>query len=316
MNLTEAYAKEIEAVFAGAAEEIGRFPAPFDGKGQALLEAANPLRANAGTNLITFLLPFWLKESASADEGLCMDLSVGNVFAMLQFFLLDDVMDEGERLGRAKVTEALVLGQLLQESFRRYYGRRFGTDAPLWPYYREYLAAWASAVSQEGTSPADPRDPSGLAGKSALVKLCAAGMLALAGREDRLPALEEALDLVLATLQLSDDWADWREDLADENRNAFLTLAREKLAWPEGQPLDERAVKRAVYQADAVGELAGIVRAYGERLRALEGVPAVLLIFYDKIYEGLRRDAEQAEETVIRLALGGGLSYILSKKEK
>lgn len=126
--------------------------------------------------------------------------------------------------------------------------------------------------------------------------------------------MEEALDLVLATLQLSDDWADWREDLAEggERRNAFLTLVRRSLGLPSGEPLEERAVKRGIYHKSGLRELAGIAGSHRERLECIPEVPHALLAFHSDIVMGLEKDASEAEEWVERLAAGGGLSFLLS----
>ncbi|MBB6672047.1 hypothetical protein [Cohnella nanjingensis] len=316
MNWIEAYGSEIEAVFAHAAADAARFPAPFDRMGQALLAGCNPLNGREGTNMICFLLPCWLKEETGSPEALCRDLAAGNVFAMLHYFLLDDVMDGDAGPLALEARDALALGQLCHGVFRDYYGRYFDRESPLWPYDRRYLEEWAAAVSEERRRPADPRDPVRLARKSAPIKLCAAGMLILAGRLDRLPVIAEAIELVLATLQLSDDWADWRDDLAGAQANAFLALAREGTGLAPHEPLDERRVRQAIYRERALDRLADIVRTYGERLRCLPGAPVPLLEFHEAMHQGLLRDAAAAEEMVMSLATEGGFAYYLSNQVK
>lgn len=303
------YESEIEQLFVEAAAQVASFPAPLHEDGLALLAKINPANSDAGTNYITFLLPFWLKEQTASSNVLCMDLAVGNLFAMVHFFLLDDVMDVGARLDKLEARDSLVLGQLFQTLFHERYSRHFSADSLLWVYYRSYIADWALAVSQEGKGLADPYDPGQLARKSAPVKLCAAGLLLLSGQKARIPDLEEAIDLALATLQLSDDWADWRDDLADENCSAFLTLVRQRLSLPSEQPLDERRVKQAIFHVNCLNSLADITRDYGERLQAIPNVPAILVAFHGTISEGIRRDANAIEETTNKLASGGSLSH-------
>lgn len=314
MNLNENYKSEIKLIFDQAAEETALFPSPLKEMGLALLARFNPLQSGQGTSYITFLLPFWLKEQTASPEVLCRDLAVGNVFAMIHFFLLDDVMDAQTDMNKIDVRDSLVLGQLFQGLFQQRYGRHYPPSSPLWVYYRGYMEQWALAVSQEGESFADPRDPEQLARKAAPVKLCAAGMLLLSGQQSCMPGLEEAIDLVLATLQLSDNWADWRDDLIVERCNAFLTLARQRLALPSEQPLDERKVKQAIYRENSLDILADITQDYSERLKRIPNVPEILIVFHDYMTEGLRMDAVAVEEATYRLAYGGGLSYILSKK--
>ncbi|WP_256759392.1 class 1 isoprenoid biosynthesis enzyme [Cohnella sp. WQ 127256] len=315
--INEEYKSEIELIFAEAASEISQLPMPLNEQGLAMLAKFNPLQSDTGTNYICFLLPEWLKEQTASTERLCRDLAIGNVFAMLHYFLLDDVMDEGAGFHRAEVRSSLVLSQLLQDLFRQRYHRHLPVDSPFWVYYQSYIVDWASAVSQEGTQLAEPDDPGQLARKSAPVKLCVAGMLLLSGQQELIPDLEKAIDLVLATLQLSDDWVDWQGDLADEEKcNAFLTLVRQQLSLSPEQLLDERRVKQAIYHHSCLVRLAEIAEDYGERLKVIPNVPAVLIAFHDEMAKVIRSDASAVEETVNNLASGGGLSYFLASKEE
>lgn len=315
MRWSERYEQDIEHIFAEAVAETALFPEPFNEIGLTLLAKANPVGKREGTNYITFLLPFWLRERMTEfSEAVCRDLAVGNIYAMLHYFLMDDVMDVGGRLGKGEVRNALVLGQLYQGLFQQRYGRHFPAESPLWHNYRGYVETWGRAVSQEDKLPADPHDPERLAAKSAPVKLCAAGMLELSGGRAGLPELERAIDLVLATLQLADDWKDWREDLAEEeeNCNAFLTLARHQISLLQDQPLDERKVKQAIYRANVLDRLADIAENYGETLGNIPNIPPSLSEFQQSLTEEIRKDANLAEETTEKLASGGALSYFLS----
>ncbi|WP_372663339.1 hypothetical protein [Cohnella sp.] len=175
MNLNEDYEKEIKLIFSKAAAETDLFPAPLKEMGLVLLARFNPLQSCEGTSsYISFLLPFWLKEQTASSDVLCRDLAVGNVFAMIHYFLLDDVIDVGAGLNKAEVRDSLVLGQLFHDLFQQYYSIHFTAGSPLWKLYRSYMEDWALAVSQEGKIPADPLDPGQLARKAAPVKLCAA----------------------------------------------------------------------------------------------------------------------------------------------
>ncbi|QMV42001.1 hypothetical protein [Cohnella cholangitidis] len=318
MKWRDRYEKELAFLFAEAAAETARFPEPFNEIGLALLAKANPQDNSAGTNYITFLLPYWLKERiAESSDILCRDLAIGNIFAMLHYFLMDDVMDLGaESNNKVGVREALVLGQLYQVLFQQRYGRHFAAESPVWQDYRRYMEVWGVAVSQENKQSTNPYDPGRLAAKSAPVKLCAAAMLLSAGRRESLPELEAAIDLVLATLQLADDWKDWRDDLAEESCNAFLTLVRQRISLPPDQPLDERKVKQGIYRANALDHLLEISEGYGRRLVEISDVPLSLVDFQQTLTEEIRRDARLAEEMTFELASGGSLSYFLSKISK
>ncbi|MDG0811464.1 hypothetical protein [Cohnella rhizosphaerae] len=150
------------------------------------------------------------------------------------------------------------------------------------------------------------------------MKLGAAAVLLAAGLPEQIAPAEAAVELALASLQLSDDWADWRDDLPEEERsNAFLTLVRrESLAMPDDQPLQERLVLQAIYRKGALEQLASIVLGYGERLSALPNVAPGLTRFQQDIVAGILSDVQSARDTTEKLASGGGFSYFLSKMKE
>lgn len=302
MNETRAewmgrYEGEVARIFAEASSGFPALSASLAGLAATLLEKLNPVSSTgerAGIQL--YLLPPALV-AEGADRllgrgvpGSCHRQRIRDA----AFFLLDDAMDTAVAANAGETRRSLALGQICYEEFRRRYERYFPPDSPLWRRYETYLTDWATAVSEEGERLAEPTDPAALARKSAPVKLCAAGLLLLSGQTDRLPQMEEAVDLVLATLQLSDDWVDWREDLAEdgEKRNAFLTLVRRTLALPPEQLLDECAVNQAVYRKGCLNGLARIARDHHAALTKLANVPSALLSFMKKwswVLRGMRK---------------------------
>lgn len=311
MNAMEDYAEEIERIFAEAGSEIDGLPPGLRELGRTLLARCNPLAGEGGRNAIGYLLPYWVRERTGSPIALCRELAVGNILAMLHYFLLDDAMDGGKGRLAAGLRDSLALGQLLHGRFVRRYARVFPSDSALWEYNDKYTGEWASAVYGEVESPMDPHDPGPLARKAAPAKLCATALLLDAGRTAQIPEMEEAVDLALATLQLSDDWADWREDLPRQNGNGFLTVVRETLAIPSGEPLGEDAVKRAIYHRQAVDRLAGIAEGFAARLRSIPMAPASLIRFQGDIAQGIRGNALSIENATRSLADLGGLSQFL-----
>lgn len=315
MDWIDRYREEIAALFEEAARETVRYPPPLDQLGRAWVDRLNPA-LGARSNYIGYLLPYWVGEAVGIEPAVCRSLAAANIHALIHFFLLDDVIDTGPAMDKGDIRQGLVLGQLFQDAFRRGYASRYGSDSPLWGCYRRYMAEWASAIRDEAVRPADPDNPAQLAGKSAPVKLGAAGILLQAGRPERLPALEEAVDLTLATLQLSDDWADWQEDLSSGNDSAFLQLARRCLDLAPNEPLNEQLVKRAVYHRGCLERLAIIVEGYCERTALLADVPELLISFHRGLAAGIREDARSASEQTRQLLRGGGFDYFMSKLTK
>jgi len=314
MNHFELYRDEIAFIFAEASREIAVFPAGLSEIGQALLARSNPLHNGGGTNTISYLLPYWAGDQLGCPTERSRELAVGNIYAMLHFFLLDDVMDGGRGRVQADIRVVLALSQLLEGLFRQRYAACFQQDSQLWAHFQNYLQEWASAVYMEPKAPINPYDSRKLAGKAAPVKICATGQLILAGQPERIAEMEEAVDLALAILQLSDDMADWQEDLPiSSNPNAFLTHVRETLALPSDHALDEQTVKRAIYHHQAVDRLADLAEAYGERLQRISCAPRHLIDFQSAIAQEIRNEALAIEESTRRLATRGGLDYFLSQ---
>lgn len=314
MNELTNYGEEIEDVFAQAAATIAGFPPRLSDIGLAMLESQHPIRRRGRNNAICCLLPFWFRESCpSVSPQALSDFAVGNVFAMLHFGLLDDAMDG--QLGENKADEQsvapsalLALGQLLHSAFMARYLAHVPPSSSAWQRYSEYLQQWAAAVSTEGRTPADFADARALAGKAAPVKLTVAALLALDGGNgwNRLPAMERAVELSLATLQLADDWADWREDLTGNAfRNAFLTIVtRDWSNDANHPPLDERTVKQAIYRYEALSLLADQAETFGAALAESVEAPPPLLQFQRTVARGIRTDAETASKMTRQLASG------------
>jgi len=317
------YQDEIELIFAKAAEGIQTFPTGLRELGLALLERSYP-KSGGGTNAISFLLPYWYGEQIGSARELCRELAVGNLYAMLHFFLLDDAMDGGSvQDGAASrgtaytIREGLAVSQLLHGRFLASYQRHFTHDSPFWAYYHDYMEEWAAVVYTEAASPIDPHNPKQLAGKAAPVKLCAAALLIQMGLSERIPVAEQAIELVLAVLQLSDDWSDWSKDLNTEpNCNAFLSLVRDIVALSDEALIDEGMVKRAIYHKQGVEQFAVVAEGYMAELRQLPHVPSALITFQQAMVIGLREDARQIEKSILSLVSEGGFSHFLANSQK
>lgn len=307
-RLIDQYSDEIVRIFGEASAQLQTFPEELKEQALALLGGCYPLdrKDSEGPNMISYLLPYWVGETLGSPIELCRELAVGNVYGMLSFFLLDDVMDE-----KREVRRSLALSTLLNQRFLEAYQRCFSGNAQLWVCYNRYLAEWADAMYREVDEPMDPRDPGRLARKAAPVKLCAAALLLQAGRAQEIRVMETAIDLALAILQLSDDWIDWREDLPTAACNAFLVLLRENLQLEAGEVLDESMVKRSIYQEQALGGLATLAIDYADRLSAMKDAPPSLQVFASAIAQGLQSKANEIRDHYDSLLNDGGFSIYL-----
>ncbi|OXM14468.1 hypothetical protein [Paenibacillus herberti] len=308
--------REAGVIFAEARDGTAQCPEPLRDMLQKLIDRCDPSVREGGSNYMTYLLPIWVGEEAGIPASLSRDFAVGSVYMMLHYFLLDDVMDGEEMDFGPKAS--LAAGQLLHTMFVERYGRHFNGSAGLWNYYYSYTEQWSTAVSQEGIRQAEPRNAIGLALKSAPVKIGAAAAWLAAGKPERIPVAEQAVELALASLQLADDWADWQEDLTagEERSNAFLTLARRALDLPEEQQLTEKLVRRAIFHYDALDKLTVLIHDHRCSLSGLGEAPPGLVGFQQAVLEGVEADVQSIRQTASNLAAQGGFSHFVSNSLK
>ncbi|SFS67178.1 hypothetical protein [Paenibacillus sp. BC26] len=308
MSWRSDYEQELVYVFREAERLIDAFPAPLNDKGRDYLQAFNPLNPSGTKNHICYLLPYWMQPITELDSQRYRDLSLANVFVMLYFFIQDDLMDTAP----SDWKEQLALGNLFHLSMMDLYRSLFDSSSPFWSYYRAYVTDWSMAVAYE--SPSVSLSPAKLAQKAAPVKLASTGALLLAGRRELEPAVSEAVDLVLATLQMSDDWSDWEEDFDLHNANSLIgMIASEKAASPS--LITKTDIRNAIYIDGALSRYSKLTQANGDALTRLELALPHLAAFQSHLADKLTEAGEQLSQTKKQL-LGGGFAYWLSHNKR
>ncbi|RJG25624.1 methionine synthase I [Paenibacillus thiaminolyticus] len=311
MEWFDDYKKDMEAIFTEAARLISSFPAPLQEMGLHYLEKSNPLLTES-SNYICYLLPFWLQEATGAERSDCRRLGLAGVFMMLHYCLLDDVMDSPEQGGWHKT---LALGHLCYIEYERVYRELFPACSPFWHDFNRYSAEWAEAVSMELEHDFFLSDRIRVAHKASPVKLSAVGAAFLGGAEHLLPEITAAVEIVLVTLQMSDDTEDWEEDLQEGSYNCLLSWIRSMKNRPPGAPLMPDEVRQAITVSDALQGYAAIAAENHARLQQLSFASPHLLAFHQAMVDSLRQEAEYIYEERNKL-MSGGFSYILSNLEK
>jgi hypothetical protein len=310
MNWFTDYEAELRDVFRDAEQMIGGFPPPLHDRGLAYLYKFHPYKEGSTKNYICYLLPFWLKELDGVNERTCRDMALAGVFVMLHFFVEDDLMDTAP----AEWKEQLALAHMFQLEFVTIYNRSFAADSPFWPHYRQYMTEWASGVAVERGADDYFLNPVRIAHKASPVKLASAGVLVQAGMEKIVPHVSDAVDRVLITLQMTDDRADWEEDLQLGSANGLLAYIRREKGLGEDVLLDREAVLSFIH---IQGGLAGYARMAEERHGLLfdggETTIRHLSDFHLFLISGLQREAAEMEQMKNRL-LQGGFYYWMSKE--
>lgn len=119
--------------------------------------------------------------------------------------------------------EKLPLANLLYVEFLNIYRILFPEPSAFWILFNRYIMEWADSVSNENTSDYFLNDRVKIAYKASPLKLSSTAALLMSGKSDLVPQAEELIHSVLLTLQMLDDYEDWKEDLSAGNYNCLLS---------------------------------------------------------------------------------------------
>lgn len=310
MNWLTRFEQDLSIAFDDAERIIAEMPEKFRNQAADYLDRFRILNKAGSTNYICYLLAYWLQETAKAKPEDSRRFTVAMIFVMMHYHLIDEVMDDPEARDQRK----LPLANLLQLEFWKIYSGYYPASSPFWDSYRKYTAEWAEAVAFENQSDFFQEDPVRIAHKASPVKLTVAGMLMLNGQEGLLPAFEKAVDLVLVTLQMLDDWEDWEKDIREGSYNALISEVQRELQIPRDRRPNPEEIKHALHVRD-------ILFAYAERTdhnaAALDQTAPMLthlIEFHEYLRQSLQQGARSLREERELLAQGG-LMYWLSKNK-
>ncbi|MGV2686962.1 hypothetical protein GNF82_22135, partial [Clostridium perfringens] len=121
---------------------------------------------------------------------------------------------------------------------------------------------------------------------------------------------------VLLTVQMMDDWTDWKQDLADGSYNCLLSLIKSELGRPHDANLPLPEVQEAIYINNMMKPYADIAAATHTHLLSIDIDAPHLISFHQTLVDELQTEANHIENSKETLSYGG-LNYylsILSKK--
>lgn len=303
------FENEITQVFMESQRIVATFPPPLSEKRLLYLKKFDARQEDSSKNYICYLLPFWLKELTPLKEEDYIQLSVGNVFAMLYFFIQDDIMDSTTTIDRDQIP----LANLLQLHFFEIYRSYFPSDSPFWAYFHQYIIEWTDSVSNENTQDYFQTNLIMMARKASPLKLSSTGALILSGQAHLISMLSDFIDHVLITLQMADDWIDWEEDWEEGNYNGLLSMIKAENNREE--PLSVDQIKNAIYVKSVMKRYTEIAIANLTYIQQLQLDVPHLASFHTTLVDHLNKDANLIEEDRL-LQTKGGLSYWLSKNMK
>lgn len=304
MEWVTSYRGALANVFGEAERLLARWPSPFNTEAQTYLEKFHPLREESTKNYICYLLPLWLEEKLE-QRPISEALSLANVFVMLHYFILDDLMDSAPQEWKRQLSQA----ELFQVEIVNQYRRLFPAESAFWDYYRQYTEQWAIGVSDESEENVFFDSPEHLAHKASPVKLAAVGMLLLTGRSEQIPKVTGWIDEVLITLQMADDARDWREDLQFGSANSLLAYIRRQRGMGPQEELSVREVEASIYVRGCLAGFAAIAAERHEKLKA-SGETTPLIEFHAFLSETLLADAARLGRRKQQLLQGGFAAWL------
>lgn len=304
------YKGELMLVFDEAERRISQFPEPLGGLGQRYLEAFHPLVEGSSKNYICYLLPYWLEDALPLRREQTRDLALANVFVMLHYFIQDDVMDAPSSPGGW--ASQLALSQLFQLQYLSLYRSMFPHDSVFWQHHDDYATEWAATVCNEGNENYFLTDPLRVAKKAGPVKLASTGALLLTERPQLIFPVSEMVDLLLVTLQMNDDWADWEEDLACGSYNGLIALVKSLRGLSSDAIILAPEVRSSLFVGGAMTRYSARAIAAHQRLSSLDVVCPHLISFHLVLTNSLSEAGAKIEAERKSLELGG-LNHFIFK---
>ncbi|MNO73262.1 hypothetical protein D3C76_642240 [compost metagenome] len=302
------YHQDLELAFTEAAAILDTLPAAHRQPALEFLDKFHPLKEERSKNYICYLLPLWMQGLTGVPLHKCREFAVANIFGMLYYHIIDAVMDDRNQAS----INMLPIAEFIHLEFIHKYSCSFPADSSFWDYYRKYVAEWAQAVSTENSSDFFYENPVLMGRKAAPVKLSIIAPLLLSYKEALIPQLEEAVDTVLITLQMLDDWDDWEKDLLEGNYNSLVSLVQAELQIPKDRRPTAEEMNEAIYVRGLLSTYANRANIHHANLATIQTIVPHLYEFHASMLNNVVTGA-QHHESEKNLLLEGGLNYYLSK---
>lgn len=312
MKWLHAYENDLKLAFEEAEERLAHFPESFRQPALDYLNKFNVFKEKSSKNYICYLLPYWLNQPAGIRLEDSRKMTVANIFIMLYYHLIDAAMDEP----RPETTGRLPMAELIYMEFTHIFSSDFSGIASFWTYHKKYTTEWAEAVSRESSSDFFYEDPVRMGHKAAPIKGSVAGSLLLADRAHLIPRVEQAVDTVLTTLQLLDDWDDWEKDLRENSYNALISVIQTEMNIPRERRPTSEEVQQGIWVHGALWRLYELANQNHEALKDIQDIIPDLFAFHSELWTNLLEGAEDIDKERQGLLQAGGLGYWLSKNMK
>jgi hypothetical protein len=304
------YDQELELAFDQAAQILSTLPPSFNKQALEYLDKFHALKQKRSKNYICYLLPYWLQNHFNVKPSVARNFAVANIFGMLYYHLIDEIMDQPIKPSKYQ----LPLADLIYLEFHNIYSKYFPYHSPFWSYYKQYIVEWAEAVTEEDDHDYFQTDPILIAHKASPLKVAIVGSLLVTQYTNSalIVQLEDAVDLVLLTLQMLDDYEDWEKDLKEGSYNCLISMIQSELQIPHNRRPNVEEIKHAIYVQDILVKYAEIAVNHHKQVTTIQHYAPDLVLFHNFLYKNLIEAGSQIAKDRLLLQ-SGGLSYWIAK---
>ena len=253
------YMLDVEAVFDSVEELLRQYPDSMARPALEQLRLLHPIRKNSGHSYIGYITPLWMQYTDELSPEQAHRLSKACLLHMMYFLNLDDVMDAPTE----NVVLKLSWGNLCYLDAFRIYSTLFEPSSVFWHHFNQVLQEWALSVNGELSVDYFQQSPLLISRKASPTHLGVIGSLLLLKQPDRISSVCGTLNIVLMTLQMTDDFTDTKQDAMHGNYNSYLSHLSAALQqeYPTNHTLNE-SIHHNVYNSQFMNSYADVAQRY------------------------------------------------------
>lgn len=311
MDCLKDFEKQLRYAYRICEDIIMDYPVFFREEALELLKEYDVFVPDTNKEYMSFLLPFWLGRYYSIEDEILIKLCTGNIFGLFYFLQLDNVMDNEE--GKNNGSE-LSLANMFFMDFLAQYQSIFPHDSVFWKYFRKYFRQWSvsSKLHEEGLWMKEQSHDSldYLAHKASPQKVSVAAVCVLKDAGHMIDSICLGVDKIALSVQVMDDWYDWREDVDSGNCTYFLSLIMKKFGLKNIKQIDTIHYMAAIHRHGIFMDFCNIAR--GNHQFVEKTSIEYMIQYHNKlldVYEGILENIKKEEKVM----LYGGFGRILDK---
>lgn len=305
------YMLDVKAVFDSVEERLRQYPDSLAGHALEQLRLLNPTRKDSGHSCIGYITPLWMQYTEGLLPDQAHQLSTACLLHMMYFLNLDDVMDEPTEDAVLKLS----LGNLFYVDAFQLYNALFESSSVFWNHFRLVLQNWAVGVNGELQADYFQRNPLLIAQKASPTQLGVIGSLLLLEQPDRIPSVCGALNIVLMTLQMTDDFTDTKMDAEHGNYNSYLSHLSTALQqeYPTSHVLNE-SIHHNVCNSQLMNSYADIAQHFNDIIASSNLALPQFIALNSYLCNSLVQAIQEIEQRKKRL-YRGGFHYWISEPQ-